>query len=292
MKTPIFKITLFCLLTVTLNTQVLAGAFENIRIGDRDGFGFNADPNFNSLTGDQAAAGVGPADRNGDGTLDAGDVLPSLNGNKIVATGNGDDFDNRSGESVNGSGYIDLGTTGVEFTDIALSTSFGTSKNNNNIYDANTGTYGAGGTFPALPYSAPNQPGFLFNFKVLESDITAGNPIFFNMLFGDYDVSPASILFTYSGGSELLSVSTQNNGPDDGLIQGAFAELDFNDVFTWDGSDWLGYVGVDFVANNEPYTAFDYVELSLAPFQAVPEPGTLILLLLGFAGLANRKRIR
>ena len=294
MKTRITKIALFSVLALTLNAQTYAAPFQNIRIGDRDGFGFNADPNFNSLTGDQAASGLGPADRDGDGRLDAGDVLPSLNGNKVVAYNNGDDFDNRLGENVNGIGFINTGTAGVEFTDISLSTSYTNSQSGGNVYNANTGTYGTGGLFPHLPATAPNQPGFLFDFKVLAGDITNGNPIFFNMLFGDYDVTPAIIEFTFAGSKKQLSVSTQSNGPDDGLIQGAFAELDFNDVFTWDGSDWLGSVAVDFIANNEPYTAFDYVELSLAPFQALPapEPGSIILMLLGLTGLTQRKRIR
>jgi len=40
--------------------------------------------------------------------------------------------------------------------------------------------------------------------------------------------------------------------------------LEFNEVFTKnDAGGWDGFVRVVFVAPNDPYTAFDYVELSL-----------------------------
>lgn len=40
--------------------------------------------------------------------------------------------------------------------------------------------------------------------------------------------------------------------------------LDFDEIFTADGDgNWDGFVRVVFFAPNDPYTAFDYVELSL-----------------------------
>ncbi len=274
--------------------NVCATPFQNIRIGDVDGFGFDADANFASLVGD-AGSGVGSADRNHDGHLGAGDVLPSLNGNNVVATGNGDDFDNRLAETVGGSGFVDNGTTGVEYTDIALSTSYDTSQANNRVYNANTSSYGSGGVFPgdANPNTLSNQPGFVFDFSVAAGDINVGDGIFFNMLFGDYDVQPATIDFAFAGGTSTLGLSAQNNGPNDGLIQAAFVLLDFSDVFTWDAinNEWDGYVAVDFNAPNEPYTAFDFVELSLVAIQAdVPEPSSIAMLGLGLAGLGLARR--
>ena len=276
-------------------SQSLASPFINIRIGDQDGFGFDADANFTSLTGDALASpSPGPADRNGDGVLRAGDVLPSLNGGSIVATGNGDDFDNRLGENINGSGFVDIGSAGALYTDISLSTSYGTSSNNNQVYNANTSTWGAGGAFPdGTPATVPNQPGLLFDFGVLASGIVAGTPIYFNMVFGDYDVLPADIDFIFASSTKTIGVTPQNSTPTplDGLIQSAFAVLDFNDVFTAAGSYWHGYVGVNFDAPNEPYTAFDFVELALAPIQ-VSEPSTLLLLGGGLLGLTSRQKRR
>jgi hypothetical protein len=216
-----------------LGTGFIAGSslalpFTEIRIGDKDGFGYDADPNFNSLTGDGGAA-----DRNSDGHLGPNDVLPSLNGGSVVATGSGDDFDNRDGETISGTGFTDQGTSGEEFTDIGLSTSYDASSSGNNVYNANTGSYGSGGPFPSGSSSTlTNQPGFIFDFLVSETDINEGEDVYFNMVFGDYDVTPAAIDLRYFGSFETLGVSPQNNGPNDGLIQGSYATLDFYDVFT------------------------------------------------------------
>jgi hypothetical protein len=55
-----------------------------------------------------------------------------------------------------------------------------------------------------------------------------------------------------------------------------------------------GFLKVDFVAPNDPYTAFDYVELSEIPL-FVPEPASIVGLLFGLTILAigtrrNRSR--
>ena len=155
-----------------LSSQLFAAPFSDIRIGDVDGFGYDNDANgIANLYGDG-----GKADRNNDGHLTAGDVLPSLNyPNEVVATGSRDDFDNRLNESINGTGFTDTGSRGVEYTDISLSTSYDASSSTNRVYDANTGTYGSGGTFPAgSSTSLSNQPGFTFDFFVADADIDSG----------------------------------------------------------------------------------------------------------------------
>lgn len=265
---------------------VSAGLFEFVRIGDADGFGYGTGAGYLGADGSAANRGVG-------GVLQNGDLLPDLNTDGVLATGSGDDFDNRSGE-----GYSAVGavinipvTTGVEFTDIALSTSYGTSAAGSDVWNHNTSTYGAGGPFPdGSPAAVPNQPGFIFDFVVDSADITMGVPIFFNLVFGDYDVTPASIKLSYAtAASETLPLTTQPGGQD-GLIQGAFAVLDFGKVFTFDSGVWEGFVKVDFVAPSEPYTAFDYVELSVSQI-VIPEPREVALAgLLGLAGFLFLRR--
>jgi hypothetical protein len=54
-------------------------------------------------------------------------------------------------------------------------------------------------------------------------------------------------------------------------------------VFLDGGSSWNGFLRVDFIAPNEPFTSFDYVELSTVPLVA-PEPGSLALAAIGLLG--------
>ena len=175
-----------------------------------------------------------------------------------------------------------MGSNGSKWTDVALSTS---------------------STLPDFPDplgpGTPNEPVFEFKFKVLGGDITTGQTLFFNVLFGDYDVAapgppvvPAKIALTFATGpTQILPLSLQP-GASDGLIQASFTNLNFFDVFTADGltGDWIGYLKVAFDADVEPYTAFDFTELSLVPIatSAVPEPGSVLLVATGALALVAR----
>jgi hypothetical protein len=267
-----------------------AAPFEQIRIGDVDGFGYGTAAGFLGADG-------APANRTG-GVLGTGDLLPDLDRDRVLATGSGDDFDNRSGEGITGSGFTDKGSTGMQFTDISLSTSYDASSAAHNVFNANTNSFGSGGPFPSPPSSTlPNQPGFVFNFFVGSGDITDGTPLFFNLVFGDYDVSPAQVDFMRADGTIFSKSLTLQPGNQDGLIQAAFANLAFTDVFTATAGGWNGFLKVDFNAPNEPYTAFDFAEIGTTqiPIGAVPEPSTLLLFgsgLAGLVGIAWRRRHR
>ena len=248
----------------------LAAPFDFIRIGDEDGFGFTS---TNTLV--RSAPG-GPADTNGNGLLQAGEFLPDLNKNGAVASGNGDDFDNRSAAElsntlVQGSGFTSsAGTSGSQWTDISLSTSF------------------AGPNFPdPTGPGFPNEALFQFRFSVAKTDIAEGSSLYFNLLFGDYDVSPANVLVTKNNGLGAAGLTTTialtvQPGSADGLIQPAFLNLSFGDVFSDAGSQWNGFLDVKFNAPAEPYTAWDFAELSLTQIPVtsrVPDSGTTLILM-------------
>ncbi|NJN51263.1 MAG: PEP-CTERM sorting domain-containing protein [Gammaproteobacteria bacterium] len=151
--------------------------------------------------------------------------------------------------------------------------------------------------FPMPPSTTlPNQPGFVFDFFVATGDIDPLADVFFNLIFGDYDVVPAGLGFIRADGSTFAQALTVQAPTADGLIQSAFATLAFADVFTSALGGFSGYLAVNFNAPNEPYTAFDFVELAVTPISVdptpVPEPGTLSLLAAGLLGLAIRRRRR
>jgi hypothetical protein len=261
------------------------------RIGDIDGFGYGAAPGF-------VAANGGPANAHGDPVLSNRDFLPDINKNGSVATGSGDDFDLRSAaeRSNTGNTFGDgvtntAGTSGSNFTDISLSRSYDTSSAAGKVLiggNPNTGLiFGTGGAFPHPPSNdLPIQPGFVFSFDINKANLSNQTQIFFNLVFGDYDVTPARIQITRADGSKVtVDIATQPKS-EDGLIQAATTTLSFGDVFTDAGSVWNSSIKVDFIAPNEPYTAFDFVELSTVPLVSVPEPSSFAMVGLGLASLA------
>ncbi|WP_182864853.1 putative Ig domain-containing protein [Rhodopirellula sp. JC639] len=238
-------------------------AFTGITIGDVDGFGFD-DPS--ALLSAQNT----PVDIDGNGLLQDGEFLPDLNGNLDVATGSGDEFDNRdlaelSGASIGGFGFVDRGSSGSQWTDIALSTS----DQGTNFPD------------PSGP-EIPNEPNFEFRFEVPKDSVAEGTELFVNVVFGDYDVVPASIEVIANDGSgaagETISIPLSiQPANENGLIQSTSASLNFDQVFNDLGTAWNGYLDVRFVASQEPYTAFDYVELGLESITQQPDPSEVSL---------------
>lgn len=298
-----------------------AAPFTEIRIGDIDGFGFTTDVPV------LRAANGAAVDTNGDNRIGLGEFLPDIPAPRspsgppaLGSPGDGfvqvtasfggpffgfDDFDNRSAAdastaNLGGSGYVDTGTSGSQFTDLSLSASYGLAR----VYRS-PGTF----TFPGSPLpfpfpdpsgvDLPNEPSFSFRFDVGTADIDPLQQLFFNMLIGDYDVEPAEVQLVLNDGNggpgAIVTLPlTRQDGDEDGLVQGAFATLAFSDVFSADpmGGAWNGFLDVRVLAPGEPYLAFDFVELSTRPIIPVPAPGALALLALGgLLGYRLRRRI-
>ena len=237
-------------LALALPRAATAQAFEYVRIGDDDGFGFTQTAGLIRATAPPHAV---PADTNRDGRLQQDEFLPDLNGDGGVAWPSRDNFDNRSPEEIadthhtcRGCLSLDATSSGSNWTDLALSVS----APNVDWPD---------GDGPNIP----NNAVFVFDFKVAGDAVVGGSQIFFNLVFGDYDINPAVIGLAFADGRRR-TLALANQGTLDGLIQARSAVLDFDEVFTADGDgNWHGFVRVVFFAPNDPYTAFDYVELSL-----------------------------
>ena len=232
--------------------------FQSIRIGDRDGFGFGDGAGLLNFQGQ-------PVNVDGVDVLSEvpfADFLPDLNQDGFVQDSQGDDFDNRSaieiaGNFVTGTGFADQGTMGSQFTDISLSQSFDV-------------TFPPPNNFPDPPAGDRNDAHFAFRFFVADTDIPAGNPIFFNVVFGDIGLVPAELTITFANGSSTTEVIDPINPTiEDGLIRGAVLGLAFADVFTGVAGGWSGFADVVMrtrpaTAEGDPYYALDYVELNLA----------------------------
>ena len=270
-----FLIGAFLLLATPVTAQVNGEPFKNIRIGDQDGFGFTKTKGllrptlrnsfgFDFEGGARRSPNSTAADTNGDGILRQGEFLPDLDGDGRVAWFAGDDFDNRAPEEMvdrnnfcRGCLAVHDGTRGSIWTDLALS----------------TGAEGFNWPDEDGP-AAPNNATFVFDFTVKGDQIAAGSLIFFNLVYGDYDIVPAIVGVEFAK-AEPRILEIENIGPDDGLIQARSAVLNFKEVFTADNQgNWHGWVRVTFNAPREPYTAFDFVELSL--FQIAQAPGSKI----------------
>ncbi len=241
-------------IAILFPAAVSADPFEWVRIGDVDGFGFTS---TEGLGRPVLGVGVGPADTNGNGLLEPDEFLPDLNRDGGVWYLGQDNFDNRSDAERTDAGHACSGclavgerTRGSNWTDLSLSPTAPP----NNWPDLNG---------PAVPNSAA----FVFDFTVHRDDIARGANIFFNLVFGDYDINPAVVFVRFRDAQpRVLRIPNQQLRNVDGLIQARTAQLAFDDVFTEDADgNWHGFVTVVFDAPADPFTAFDYVELSLDP---------------------------
>ncbi len=227
-----------------------AEPFDYVRIGDDDGFGFT---DTARLVRAWPGPETFPADSDGDGRLGENEFLPDLNRDGGVAVFSQDNFDNRSADEIADRGHSCVGclsigdrTRGSIWTDLSLSASAPPA----NWPDAD-------GPQP------PNNAIFVFEFTVGRDDIPEHSQIFFNLVFGDYDIEPALIGVQIRDGT-VRTLSLANQGPLlDGLIQGRSTVLEFDEVFAEDeDGNWAALLTVVFFAPDDPYTAFDYVELS------------------------------
>lgn len=161
------------------------------------------------------SASAQPADTDGDGLIELGEFLPDLNHDGLVAFNSGDTFDTRSmaeASAANGAQWTDCSVEGPGAAD------------------------GATFTF-SFPVPAPGASDY-------------GLDHFINFVFGDYDVTPASI--SVDGATTPL---TLQGGSGDGLVRQASA------VVPW-AAMTDGQVVITINAPNEPYMAFDYALLA------------------------------
>lgn len=285
----------------TFASSAQAAGFGYIRIGDRDGLGYGNGAGYSAANGN--AANV-----DGKGVLGVGDFIPDLNKDGKLATHKGDDFDNRSvkeksNSAVKSYGFIDNGSSGSKFTDISLSTSF-IKKSGKKANLSEKGfleeDYQYQNTNGDQKTSKIPLPGFDFDFFVDKNNISEDSSMYFNLVFGDYDVKNAKVGFWKADGSyfEKGLTKQKNKKGQDGWIQSAFVELDFNEVFSTTDDGYNGILKTKIIAPDEPYLTFDYAELSTKQIslepgsQSVPEPATILgLAIFGVLGAGSlRKR--
>lgn len=184
-----------------------AEPFQWIRIGDIDGFGFSP---TRGLARPVLGVGPGPADTNDNGRLEPEEFLPDLNADGGVWYRGDDNFDNRSnderantGHACQGCRAVGAATGGSRWTDLALSPT------------------ATAGDWPDINGPAmPNSSAFVFDFTVTRGDITPGGTIFFNLVFGDYDIDPAVVRVRFAKAApRILRIPNQQIRGLDGLIQ-------------------------------------------------------------------------
>jgi hypothetical protein len=222
-----------------------------VRIGDVDSFGFPLTGNPSVQTY-QNPNNAGLADANGDGFLTAGDTLPDLNNNNKLATGQGDDFDNRSAAEA-----ADLY---AKWTDVALSTSF-------------SGRPGrANDVFFKFTFAVPNV-----------GDFDYGVDHFLNVIAGDLDVNPFSIRI-----DGALTVPLVGVGNQDGLITLTNATIPWS--YLTDGELTVQFLAANepFVAID--YVLLD-TEVREEPTIPEPATLLLTMLGLGGAASLRRRRV-
>lgn len=209
----------------SLLTAVPALAVTQI-IGDVDGFGISPA----GLVRATPSPHTVPADTDGDGTLEVGEFLPDWNKDGGTAVGSSDGFDFRSAAEL-------AAVDGAQWTDHSI-----------------------------LGSGSANGATLTFTFPVpVFGDIDFGVDHFINLIFGDYDVVPASI--KVDGAPVPLTTQLGNQ---DGLIQAASAVVPWSSLTD-------GQVVIEIVAPNEPYLAFDYALLSTDLFadqdgDGIPDP--------------------
>ena len=121
------RLVLIGLAALAYARPALAEPFENIRIGDKDGFGFTS---TRALVRASAPPHNQPADTNRDGTLGRNEFLPDLNADGGVAWVSSDNFDNRGPEEIADQAIDCMGcmtvnppSAGSIWTDLSLSLS-------------------------------------------------------------------------------------------------------------------------------------------------------------------------